>query len=112
MPSLISGVSIGEVDDRGYDVPSNRCVLRSDASGLLSYQGGCLDQHIKVGWSRQCSRPRGSQTIGTIAYVNFEPSCDRIADLTQERSAPPTCKRTPHCKDNKHDERVRWPGKP
>ncbi|RRT54286.1 hypothetical protein B296_00041694, partial [Ensete ventricosum] len=26
-------------------------------------------------------------------------------DLTQVRSAPPTCKRTPHCKDDKHGER-------
>ncbi|RZS01611.1 hypothetical protein BHM03_00031498 [Ensete ventricosum] len=26
----------------------------------------------------------------------------RTADLTQVRSAPPTCKRTPHCKDDKH----------
>ncbi|RWW72553.1 hypothetical protein BHE74_00019646, partial [Ensete ventricosum] len=26
----------------------------------------------------------------------------RTADLTQVRSAPPTCKRTPHCKDGKH----------
>ncbi|RRT50727.1 hypothetical protein B296_00013072 [Ensete ventricosum] len=26
----------------------------------------------------------------------------RIVDLTQVRSAPPTCKRTPHRKDNKH----------
>ncbi|RZR78274.1 hypothetical protein BHM03_00003567, partial [Ensete ventricosum] len=31
----------------------------------------------------------------------------RTADLTQVRSAPPTCKRTPHCKDNKHGGRVR-----
>ncbi|RRT50003.1 hypothetical protein B296_00040101, partial [Ensete ventricosum] len=27
----------------------------------------------------------------------------RTADLTQVSSAPPTYKRTPHCKDNKHD---------
>ncbi|RWW69368.1 hypothetical protein BHE74_00023048, partial [Ensete ventricosum] len=27
----------------------------------------------------------------------------RTIDLTQVRSAPPTCKRTPHCKDGKHD---------
>ncbi|RZS19961.1 hypothetical protein BHM03_00052423 [Ensete ventricosum] len=26
----------------------------------------------------------------------------RAVDLTQVRSAPPTCKRTPHCKDDKH----------
>ncbi|RWV78876.1 hypothetical protein GW17_00060079 [Ensete ventricosum] len=26
----------------------------------------------------------------------------RTADLTQVRSTPPTCKRTPHCKDGKH----------
>ncbi|RWW38304.1 hypothetical protein BHE74_00056494, partial [Ensete ventricosum] len=26
----------------------------------------------------------------------------RTADLTQVRSAPPTCKCTPHCKDDKH----------
>ncbi|RRT34126.1 hypothetical protein B296_00052363 [Ensete ventricosum] len=26
----------------------------------------------------------------------------RTADLTQVRSALPTCKRTPHCKDDKH----------
>ncbi|RRT68343.1 hypothetical protein B296_00035607, partial [Ensete ventricosum] len=31
----------------------------------------------------------------------------RTADLTQVRSTPPTCKRTPHCKDSKHGGRVR-----
>ncbi|RZR76683.1 hypothetical protein BHM03_00001561 [Ensete ventricosum] len=31
----------------------------------------------------------------------------RTADLTQIRSTPPNCKRTPHYKDNKHGERVR-----
>ncbi|RRT59402.1 hypothetical protein B296_00018532 [Ensete ventricosum] len=31
-------------------------------------------------------------------------SC-RTADLAQITSAPPTCKRTPHCQDGKHGER-------
>ncbi|RZR78596.1 hypothetical protein BHM03_00004011, partial [Ensete ventricosum] len=31
----------------------------------------------------------------------------RTADLTQVRSAPPNCKRMPHCKDSKHGGRVR-----
>ncbi|RWW64971.1 hypothetical protein BHE74_00027752 [Ensete ventricosum] len=31
----------------------------------------------------------------------------RTADLTRVRSTPPTCKRTPHCKDSKHGGRVR-----
>ncbi|RZS11966.1 hypothetical protein BHM03_00043347 [Ensete ventricosum] len=34
------------------------------------------------------------------------------ADLTQVRSAPPTCKHTPHCKDSKHGGRVRRHDKP
>ncbi|RWW24957.1 hypothetical protein GW17_00010723 [Ensete ventricosum] len=32
----------------------------------------------------------------------LEMGIGRTADLTQVRSAPPTCKRTPHCKDDKH----------
>ncbi|RWV94054.1 hypothetical protein GW17_00043445, partial [Ensete ventricosum] len=33
-----------------------------------------------------------------------DPSC-RTADLTQVRSAPPTCRRTPHHQDGRHGER-------
>ncbi|RWW43958.1 hypothetical protein BHE74_00050317, partial [Ensete ventricosum] len=32
----------------------------------------------------------------------FRYATGRTADLTQVRSAPPTCKRTPHCKDGEH----------
>ncbi|RWW21563.1 hypothetical protein GW17_00014276 [Ensete ventricosum] len=35
------------------------------------------------------------------------PPTARTTDLTQVRSAPPNCKRTPHCKNSKHGGRVR-----
>ncbi|RZS23110.1 hypothetical protein BHM03_00055972 [Ensete ventricosum] len=36
--------------------------------------------------------------------INYDDG--RTVDLTQVRSTPPTCKRTSHCKDNKHDGRI------
>ncbi|RWW49884.1 hypothetical protein BHE74_00043892 [Ensete ventricosum] len=58
-------------------------------------------QHLLAGFGVQ---PGMSDPI---ANAVIEVSRARTADLTQVRSAPPTCKRTPHCKDNKHGGRVR-----
>ncbi|RRT50450.1 hypothetical protein B296_00046548, partial [Ensete ventricosum] len=43
-----------------------------------------------------------------IRWLSWNPiRSAHTADLTQVRSAPPTCKCTPHCKDSKHGGRVR-----
>ncbi|RZS19222.1 hypothetical protein BHM03_00051591, partial [Ensete ventricosum] len=49
-------------------------------------------------------RESGAKTWGEMSYLWGELAewAGRTADLTQVRSAPPTCKRTPHCKDDKH----------
>ncbi|RZR97724.1 hypothetical protein BHM03_00026961, partial [Ensete ventricosum] len=47
--------------------------------------------------ARLCGRPDAGNRLDIRGGAN-----GRTPDLTQVRSAPPTCKRTPHCKDDKH----------
>ncbi|RZS22992.1 hypothetical protein BHM03_00055833, partial [Ensete ventricosum] len=60
---------------------------------------GVLGSQLR--WVRRDSRRwRRGQRLGSGVRAAGD-------DLTQVRSAPPTCKRTPHCKYSKHGGRVR-----
>ncbi|RRT55298.1 hypothetical protein B296_00043663 [Ensete ventricosum] len=47
--------------------------------------------------------------MGNRPNASMGGTSGRTADLTQVRSTPPTCKRTPHYKDDERGGRVRRP---
>ncbi|RWW11429.1 hypothetical protein GW17_00024959 [Ensete ventricosum] len=86
------------------------CVLKTSATPrLIPHLSGGL-RPVK---SHEENKKEKKNKFDDKTITNIEENMNaRTADLIQVRSAPPTCKRTSHCKESEHGGRVRRYDKP